>query len=30
MRSVAALDSVELDLVAEPFSVFVPESSEGQ
>lgn len=29
MRSVAALDSVELDLVAEPFSVFVPESSEG-
>ena len=29
MRSVAALDAVELDLVAEPFSVFVPESSEG-
>lgn len=28
MRSVAALDSVELDLVVEPFSVFVPESSE--
>jgi hypothetical protein len=29
MRSVAALDSVELDLVVEPFSVFLPESSEG-
>jgi hypothetical protein len=29
MRSVAALDSVALDLVVEPFSVFVPESSEG-
>ena len=29
MRSVAALDSVEMDLAVEPFSVFVPESSEG-
>jgi len=29
MRSVAALDSVELDLAVEPFSVFAPEASEG-
>ena len=29
MKSVAALDSVELDFVVEPFSVFVPEASEG-
>lgn len=27
MKSVAALDSVELDLAAEPFSVFVPEAN---
>ena len=28
VRSVAALDSVQLDLAVEPFSVFVPEASE--
>ena len=29
MKSVAALDSVELDLAVEPSSVFVPEASDG-
>jgi hypothetical protein len=29
MKSIAELDSVELDIAVEPFTVFVPEASEA-